>query len=421
MKDELNDTKDFLQNISDQINVFFAQYFRGDVAWIFQVTCKIIVLLAFLFVTDFLLKWSFKLVARYFSNSEKYPMIHSLSKARFFNSIAHIIALGLCNFALDSIFYAGMHQITKGILDKIVDVAQVVVIAGAGLRLYNGVENYYILIKDSYKLIAFRAISQTLKIFGGVVLFFIAIKILFNIGSGTILGSLGAITAVMVLVFRDTILGFVTGIHVATSKTLKVGDWIGIPKYSLEGTVIEISLLTTKIMNFDKTISTVPTYDLMTTEIRNFQVMTEGNRRRIKRSMIFNIKSFHFLKEEDFEKLANINLISDYLITKKNEIDSGKINLNNANNNLNGQQLTNIGVFRKYVQEYLRNNPDIEQNEIILVRQLEITPQGMPLEIYCFTIYSGLENYERVQSDIFDHLLVAAQDFGLEIMQINKF
>lgn len=420
MKDELNDTKDFLQNISDQINVFFAQYFRGDVAWIFQVTCKIIVLLAFLFVADFLLKWSFKLVARYFSNPEKYPFIYSLSKARFFNSIAHIIALGLCTFALESIFYAGMHQITKGLLDKIVSVAQVVVIAGAGLRLYNGVENYYILIKDSYKLIAFRAISQTLKIFGGVVLFFIAIKILFNIGSGAILGSLGAITAVMVLVFRDTILGFVTGIHVATSKTLKVGDWIGIPKYSLEGTVIEISLLTTKIMNFDKTISTVPTYDLMTTEIRNFQVMTEGNLRRIKRSMIFNIKSFHFLKEEDFEKLSNINLISDYLITKRNEIDSERMSLSNANNNLNGQQLTNIGVFRKYVQHYLKSNPDIEQNEIILVRQLEITPQGMPLEVYCFTIYSGLEDYERVQSDIFDHLLVAAQDFGLEIMQINK-
>lgn len=420
MEDDLDSTKDFLQNISDQINVFFAQYFRGDAAWIFQVTSKILVLLAFLFLMDFLLKTLFRLVLKYFTNQEKYPFLYSLYKSRFFNSIAHIIALGLCTFALDSIFYAGMHKATKAILDKVVDIGQVVVIAGAGLRLYNGVENYYILIKDSYKLIAFRAISQTLKIFGAVVLFFIAIKIIFNISSSAILGSLGAITAVMVLVFRDTILGFVTGIHVATSRTLKVGDWIGIPKYNLEGNVMEISLLTTKIMNFDKTISTVPTYDLMTTEIRNYQVMTEGNLRRIKRSMIFNIKSFHFLEEEDFEKLEKINLISDYLVSKKNEIDSEKINLNNADNDLNGQQLTNIGVFRKYVQYFLKNNPDIEQSEIILVRQLEITPQGMPLEIYCFTIYSGLEDYERVQSDIFDHLLVAAQDFGLEIMQINK-
>ncbi len=420
MKDELDDTKDFLQNISDQINVFFAQYFRGDAAWIFQVTSKILVLLGFLFLVDFLIKLVFKLVSKYFSNPEKYPFVYSLIKARFFNSIAHIIALGLCTFALDSIFYAGMHKITKGILDKIVDIGQVVVIAGLGLRLYNAIENYYILAKDSYKLIAFRAISQTVKIFGGVILFFVAIKIIFNISAGTILGSLGAITAVMVLVFRDTILGFVTGIHVATSRSLKVGDWIGIPKYNLEGNVMEISLLTTKIMNFDKTISTVPTYDLMTTEIRNYQVMTEGNLRRIKRSMIFNIKSFHFLTEEQLDLFEKVNLISDYIKTKRSEIEKEQSDYHNPENDLNRQQLTNIGVFRKYVETYLKNNPNIEQKEIILVRQLENTTQGLPLEIYCFTIYSNLADYERVQSDIFDHLLVAAQDFELEIMQVNK-
>ena len=224
----------------------------------------------------------------------------------------------------------------------------------------------------------------------------------------------------MVLVFRDTILGFVTGIHVATSRSLKVGDWIGIPKYNLEGNVMEISLLTTKIMNFDKTISTVPTYDLMTTEIRNYQVMTEGNLRRIKRSMIFNIKSFHFLTEEQLDRVEKVNLISDYIKTKRAEIEKEQSDYHNPENDLNRQQLTNIGVFRKYVETYLKHNPNIEQKEIILVRQLENTTQGLPLEIYCFTIYSNLADYERVQSDIFDHLLVAAQDFELEIMQVNK-
>lgn len=420
MKDELDETKDFLQNLSDQINVFFAQYLRGEALWIIQVTAKILVIIGFFFLVDFLIKLLLRTVSKYFSNPEKYPLISSLYKARFFNSIAHIIALGLCTFALDSIFYLGMHKVTKGILDKIVDIGQVVVIAGLGLRLYNAVENYYILTKDSYKLIAFRAISQTLKIFGAVIIFFIGIKIIFNISSGTILGSIGAITAVMVLVFRDTILGFVTGIHVATSRTLKVGDWIGIPKYNLEGNVVEISLLTTKILNFDKTISTVPTYDLMTTEIRNYQVMTEGNLRRIKRSMIFNIKSFHFLSDEDLDRLEKVNLISTYIKAKRTEIANNSAFANNSDSNLNRQQLTNIGVFRKYVENYLANNSDIEQNEIILVRQLENTTQGLPLEIYCFTIYSNLADYERVQSDIFDHLLVAAQNFGLEIMQVNK-
>jgi miniconductance mechanosensitive channel len=178
--------------------------------------------------------------------------------------------------------------------------------------------------------------------------------------------------------------------------------------------------LTTKIVNFDKTVSTIPTYDLMATEIRNYQVMTEGNLRRIKRSMLFNIKSFHFLSDDDIERFKKINYLSDYLNHKETEIKEQRSNLKNADNILNGQQLTNIGVFRKYVENYLKNNPNIEQKEIILVRQLEITSQGMPLEIYCFTIFSGLEDYERVQSDIFDHLLVAAEAFGLEIMQINK-
>lgn len=420
MKNELKDTKDFLMDISDHINDFYALYFDGSSAWIFQVATKILVLIALFFVIDFSLKFFLTLISKTFIRKGKRPFIHALFESKFLNSLVHIFALAICSFALDSLFYEGMHKITKGVLDKIVDILQVIVIAGAALRLYRSLELYFISIGDTYKLMAFRAISQTLKIFGSVVFFFIAIKIIFNINSSTILGSLGAITAVMVLVFRDTILGFVTGIHVATSKNMKVGDWIGIPKYNIEGNIANIDLLTTKIINFDKTVSTIPTYDLMSTEIRNYQVMTEGNLRRIKRSMLFNIKSFRFLSNEDIEKFEKINLISDYLHYKENEIKEQRSHIKNADNILNGQQLTNIGVFRKYVENYLKNNPHIEQKEIILVRQLEITSQGMPLEIYCFTIFSGLEDYERVQSDIFDHLLVAAQDFGLEIMQINK-
>lgn len=420
MKNELKDTKDFLMDISDHINDFYALYFDGSSAWIFQVATKILVLIALFFVIDFSLKFFLTLISKTFIRKDKRPFIHALFESKFLNSLVHIFALAICSFALNSLFYEGMHKITKGVLDKIVDILQVIVIAGAALRLYRSLELYFISIGDTYKLMAFRAISQTLKIFGSVVFFFIAIKIIFNINSSTILGSLGAITAVMVLVFRDTILGFVTGIHVATSKNMKVGDWIGIPKYNIEGNIANIDLLTTKIINFDKTVSTIPTYDLMSTEIRNYQVMTEGNLRRIKRSMLFNIKSFRFLSNEDIEKFEKINLISDYLHYKENEIKEQRSHIKNADNILNGQQLTNIGVFRKYVENYLKNNPHIEQKEIILVRQLEITSQGMPLEIYCFTIFSGLEDYERVQSDIFDHLLVAAQDFGLEIMQINK-
>lgn len=420
MRDEFRDTKDFLQNISDDINVFFNQYFRGDIAWIFQVTAKVLVLIAFYFIMDAFFKLAYHVFYNYILKKEKYPFVQSLTKTRFPQSIAHILALVLCTFALNSIFYGNMHKISKGVLDKIVDIGKVIVVASAALRMYKAIEDYYITNNESYKLIAFRAVSQTIKIFGSVILSFIAIKIIFEISSSTILGSLGAITAVLVLIFRDTILGFVTGIHVATSKNMKVGDWIGIPKYNIEGNIADISLLTTKIINFDKTVSTIPTYDLMATEIRNYQVMTEGNRRRIKRSIIFNVKSFKFLTVEQIDKLAEIDLIEDYLQMKKKELYASKEHIHHPELLINGQQLTNIGVFRIYIENYLKQNSSIDQNEIILVRQLEITPTGMPLEIYCFTIYSALVDYECVQSDIFDHLLVAAQSFDLEVMQVKS-
>jgi len=255
---------------------------------------------------------------------------------------------------------------------------------------------------------------------GSFVCTVVAICVIFGISSSAIVGSLGAITAVLVLIFRDTILGFVTGLHVATSKNLKVGDWIGIPKYNLEGNIQDINLLTTKIQNFDKTISTIPTYDLLSTEIKNIQVMSESNTRRIKRSIIFNINSFKFLNIENIDHLARINLISRYLLEKKSEIVSQRERIDNAEMLINGRQLTNIGVFREYVIKYLENNTFIDQKETIIVRQLENTPQGLPLEIYCFTNDSQWSNYEDIQADIFDHLLVASKEFDLQIMQFAK-
>ena len=286
-------------------------------------------------------------------------------------------------------------------------------------NILKAVENYYFIKKDYYRILALKAISQTLNIFGIFIFTVIAICVIFGISSSTILGSLGAITAVMVLIFRDTILGFVTGIHVATSKNLKVGDWIKIPKYNLEGTIEDINVLSTKILNFDKTISTIPTYDLLSTEIRNLQVMSESNTRRIKKSIIFDINSFRFVDDEMALRLEKINLVHDYLISKKQELDSERKEIKNPDEILNGRQLTNIGTFRVYARNYLRKNPNIDQDETLLVRQLDINAQGLPLEIYCFANRSKLVEYEQIQADIFDHLLVASREFGLEVMQVS--
>ena len=418
MKKEINDYKDFLQRISDEIHFFCKDYFPDDFVLIGQITMKFALLLFLIFFLIFILKAIINIVFKFFFDKEKYPVMKSIYKAKVTNSVANILGIGLGHYALFSIFYR--HPKSFVFLERLIGFLVVLAVANMAFRFIKVLQNYYLIQQDYYKIIAINSISQTVRIFGMFIFSVIAVCVFFGISSTTVLGSLGAITAVIVLVFRDTILGFVTGIHVATSKNLKVGDWVAIPKYSIEGNIEGIDLLTTKIRNFDKTLSTIPTYDLLTTEIKNMQVMTETNTRRIKKSIVFNIKSFKFLDDQLFNDLLKINLIHDYLVEKKKEIDLEKSTLKNSDEIINGKQLTNIGTFRIYAYNYLKNNPNIDQTGTVMVRQMEITPQGMPLEIYCFTNDSNWENFEQIQADIFDHLLVASKEFDLEIMQVNK-
>lgn len=418
MNDELKDTKDFLQNISDYIHYSVRENLPDSAVLLVQIILKFLFLVAIIYIADFIVKFILNQIFKLFFNKDKYPVLKSIYQSRITNSISHVFALLIGSFALFSIFYR--HPKSFIFLERMVYSAIVFVVAGMLYRGLSAFRNYFIIQQDFYKIMALNAVSQSVKIFGTFVSAIIAICVISGISGTTIVGSLGAITAVIVLVFRDTILGFVTGLHVATSKNLKVGDWIGIPKYNLEGNIQDINLLTTKIQNFDKTISTIPTYDLLTTEIKNIQVMTESNTRRIKRSIIFNINSFKFLNEEILEKLSKVNLIKDYLEFKKSEMSEQRKLIDNPELLINGKQLTNIGVFREYVFNYLKNNPHIDQEETVLVRQLENTPQGMPLEIYCFTNDSQWANYEDIQADIFDHLLVASKEFDLEVIQFAK-
>ncbi len=418
MDKELNDTKDFLQNISDYIHVFVKQNSPDSGVLFFQILIKFLFFIGLIYLVDFLIRLLINTVFKLFFNKEKYPVLKSVYAAKITNSISHLLALLVGSFAVESFFYR--HPKSYDFLERMIGLLLVIVVAKMLMRGLTATRNYFVIKKDYYKIIALNAVSQTLKIFGMFIASVVAISVLFGISGAAIVGSLGAITAVLVLVFRDTILGFVTGIHVATSKNLKVGDWIGIPKYNLEGTIVDLNLLTTKIQNFDKTMSTIPTYDFLTTEIKNIQVMSESNTRRIKRSIIFNIHSFKFLNLEDVDRLSKFNLIKDYIIEKKNQIIEERSKIENSDIIINGRQLTNIGVFREYAHNYLKHSEHIDQEGTLMVRQLENTPQGMPLEIYCFTNDSEWGNYEVIMADIFDHLLVASKEFDLEIMQFNK-
>lgn len=408
---------EILKEISEVIHTFVRDYFPAGTILIFQIFFKILFLGLVIVLVDYGFRKISEIILKFLSNKGNRLWIKALIETEVHISFVHFVPWVMADFFIKEIFWR--HPKSYEILDFIIMMIGTYVLVKLVDKLLKSVERYYILTNDKYRRTAFKAIYDTMKIVGYVIVAILVISKLLGVTMAGVLGYIGAFTALLLLVFRDTILGLVTGIHVSLSKSLKVGDWVMIKKYDIEGTIDEISLLTTKILNFDKTISTIPTYDLLSTEIKNVQVMYEGSQRRIKRAIYFNIKSFKFIDDDFYERLKDINLISDYLETRYTEIKKERENLPNGQRTINGKQLTNIGVFRNYTLNYLKNNPNISKTEMLLVRQMEITPQGMPLEIYCFANKSGMADYEQIQSDIFDHILTAAAEFDLEVTQMS--
>lgn len=233
------------------------------------------------------------------------------------------------------------------------------------------------------------------------------------------LTGLGAASAVILLIFKDTILGLVASIQVSANDMVRIGDWITFEKYGADGDVTEINLATVKVQNFDKTITTIPTYALISDSFQNWRGMTESGGRRIKRSLIVRQQGIKYLSAEDLDALKGIQLIRDYVLSRQEKIEQYNQE-SGADKSLpiNGRNLTNLGVFRKYVETYLENHSAINKNMTLMTRQLAPTSQGIPIEIYAFSSDKRWENYEYIMADIFDHLLAATSYFGLEIYEL---
>ena len=239
---------------------------------------------------------------------------------------------------------------------------------------------------------------------------------LFDIDQKEFLTLLGAVSAVIILIFRDTILGFVASVQVAINDMVRIGDWITMDKYGADGDVIEINLTTVKVRNFDNTTTTIPTYSLSSDSFQNWRGMLNSDGRRIKRHIIIKASSIRFLEEQELNDLKKIELLSAYIDTRKVEIENynkgHKVDKSLA---INGRNLTNLGLFRKYISQYLYNNPGLNKDMLMMCRQLQPTPYGVPLEVYAFSKDKRFENYEYIQSDIFDHIIASISYFDLEI------
>jgi len=272
-----------------------------------------------------------------------------------------------------------------------------------------------------------NAYIQLVKIAVAAVGIILIVSLLFNKSPVTILTGLGAVTAILLLIFKDTILGFVAGIQLSINKMLKVGDWISVPSKDADGPVIEISLHTVKVQNFDKTITTIPTYSLVNDAFTNWKGMEQSGGRRIKRAINIDMNSVKFCDAEMLNKFEKIDLLKAYISEARQGVTS--FNSQEATTDLlfsNTKQLTNIGTFRVYIQKYLESKLfDAKQNvqgeflsdKTLLVRQLQSTEKGLPIEIYVFASTTTWMKYEKIQADLFDHLFAIIPEFELAIFQ----
>ena len=245
------------------------------------------------------------------------------------------------------------------------------------------------------------------------------VLILFDVSKTTLLTTFGSISAIIILIFRDTILGFVASISVSVNDMVRIGDWITIEKFGADGDVVEINLATVKVRNFDNTTTTIPTYSLISDSFKNWRGMLNSDGRRIKRHVLIKANSVRFIQTDELEKFKKIQHLTSYIEHRQSDID--KYNTNNEIDKsviVNGRNLTNLGLFRKYINQYILSHPGINKDMLLMVRYLQATEKGIPLEIYCFSKDKEWVNYEHIMADIFDHTMASIPYFDLEVFEV---
>ncbi|MEZ4817750.1 MAG: mechanosensitive ion channel [Flavobacteriaceae bacterium] len=375
-----------------------------------------IVGLIIILILDYITRNIIVQVFKTFSNKTKTTFDDFLVKSNFPRFVAHLAPWFLAWYLIPIIFQD--YPKTENVSLTIAKILLVILSVYIFRSILRTTKNYLRESNEKFNDKPLESYQQVLMIFAwGAAIFFIVNFITgFSIES---LASLGAASAVLLLIFRDTILGFVASIQVSVNDIVHIGDWITFSKYGADGYVTEINLATVRVQNFDNTYTTIPTYSLIADSFQNWRGMQESEGRRIKRALFIKQNTVKFLSSEDIENLEKIELIKPYLehrekdVTRYNtthEIDKSLL--------VNGRNQTNLGVFRKYADAFLHENPAINKELFLMVRHLAPTDRGIPIEIFCFSHDKRWENYEHIQADIFDHLIAAIPYFGLELFEI---
>lgn len=371
----------------------------------------IILVLLMSFIAFIITKKGFLRILAFYIHRNRVTWDDMVLDRNVFNYLAHYIpAIIIYSSAMNFPDFSG-------IIERLAMVYMIVVGFIAVQALLNAVEDIY----NSFEVSKFkpiRSIIQALKIFFWIIGSILIIAVIINRSPLLLLSGIGVLSAVILLIFKDTLLGLVAGIQLAANDMVRLGDWIEMPKYGADGDVIDISLNTVKVKNFDNTITTIPTYALISDSFKNWRNMLESGGRRIKRSIFIDSLSITFCTEEMLEKYKRFQYISEYIKNKERVLTEYNLaHTIDDSQSVNGRRLTNIGTFRAYLQAYLQNHPEIHTEMVRMARQLPLTEHGIPIEIYAFTKDTTWETYESVQADIFDHIMAIVPEFDLRIYQ----
>ncbi|MCA8944551.1 MAG: mechanosensitive ion channel [Planctomycetes bacterium] len=396
---------DWLQWIVDR----FAEY--PTAAPILAPLFVVAVWLLMLFGVRRVLLW----VARRIVDRTKTEWDDLLLKSRLLHRLSHVLPFVVVLTVVEAL--PGIDGELATWIRRVAGAGIVVALIASLHALLDGVHAFYRHRQDARRrpIKGYVQLVKILATVGGVV---VVVATLSGSEVGTLVTGIGVSTAVVLFVFKDTILSVLASIHLTAYDMVRVGDWIEMPKHGADGDVVDIALHTVKVQNWDKTITTIPTHDLYAESFRNWRGMQESGGRRIKRSLTIDVGSIRFLEDEDLERLREIRVLRDYLDSKQRELAEANADLDLDAPHADRRSLTNIGTFRVYCVEYLRAHPGVNQDMTLLVRQLQSTESGVPLELYLFTKTKNWAEYERVQADVFDHLFAVAREFDLRIFQL---
>lgn len=399
-------------NISRLIESWFLTQGVGE-SWA-QILCFLLMAAATIilaFVVNYIARKIILAVIRYYVRKSRTRWDDILSERKVFDRLSHIAPALVIYYAAVA-FPVGQESIQR---------LAIIYIIMIGVLTYDAFLNAIVDIYRTYEISKHKPIKGYIQVIKIITYIFVAVFVvatLLNQSPLVLISGLGAMTAVLLLIFKDSILGLVAGIQLSFNDMIRIGDWIEMPKYGADGDVIDVTLNTVKVQNWDKTISTIPAYALISDSFKNWRGMNESGGRRIKRAVYIDMNSIKFCTEEMLEKFRKIQYISEYIERKKEEVARhNKEHKVDTSVLANGRHLTNIGTFRAYIQAYLKNHPKIHRNMTFLIRHLKPTEYGLPVEIYVFSNDQVWANYESIQADIFDHILAVVPEFELRVFQ----